>query len=194
MTYPVTRRERIIAHLAAHPGLTAGEVARALRLSGPLNSLLRDMEERGQVTASKIWWPQQGRQVNVWRVAAAGTAPLAVPRETIECRRELGRLSQARSRARARGLVIPPGGTVPDLRVPAGGFTLPAGAACRAADPEMFFPEPGQDDSEARAICAACPIRVGCYDLARATGQQFGVWGGTNFDVTAAVHREAKAS
>jgi hypothetical protein len=194
MTYgPVTRRERILAHLAAHPDLTAGELARAFGLRGPLHPLLRDMEERGQVTASKIWWPQQGRQVNVWRVAEPDTAPLAIPWDVIERRRELARLNQARTRARARGLVIPPGGAVPDFRVPAGGFTLPPGAACRTADPELFFPDTARAEAEARAICAACPIRRECYALARATGQQFGVWGGTNFDVTAA-HREEMAS
>jgi WhiB family redox-sensing transcriptional regulator len=82
---------------------------------------------------------------------------------------------------------------VPDLRVPAGGFVLPPGAACCGADPELFFPAPDQDDSRARAICARCRIRLECYGLAAETGQKTGIWGGVNFDVTAA-HRKDKAS
>ena len=188
-----TRRERILAHLADHPDLTAGELARALGLNPPLNPLLRNMEAKAQTTATKVWWPQQGRQVNVWRIAPPGTAPPQLASEVAAHRRKLARLNQQRGRARARGLAIPPGGAVPDLRVPAGGFTLPPSAACRGADPDLFFPEPGQDDTGARAICARCPICRECYGLARSTGQQFGIWGGINFEVTAA-HREVKAS
>ena len=158
----VTRRQRILAYLADHPDLTAGEIARALGLYPPLNPLLRSMEAKAQITATKVWWPQQGRQVNVWRIAPGGTVPPQLASEVAAHRRELGRLNQQRGRGRARGLVIPPGGAVPDLRVPSGGFTLPRGAACAGADPDLFFPEPGQDDTGARAICARCPIRREC--------------------------------
>jgi hypothetical protein len=188
-----TRRERILAHLAAHPDLAAGELARALGLNPPLNPLLRNMEAKAQITASQVWWPQQGRQVNVWRVAPPGTVPPQLASEVAAHRRELARQGQRRQRARARGLVIPTGAQVPDLRVPSDGFTLPRGAACADADPETFFPDPGQDDTQARAICARCPIRRECYALARATGQRWGIWGGVNFEITAA-HRQDKAS
>ena len=195
MTYlPVTRCERVLAHLAAHPDLTAGEIACALGLKPPLNPLLRRMEAAAQiVTAAKVWAPQQGRQVNAWRVAPPGTVPPQPASEVAAHRRELARQSQRRQRARARGLVIPRGAEVPDLRAPSDGFTLRTGAACAGADPEMFFPEPGQDDTGARAICARCPIRRECYHLARATGQRWGIWGGINFEITAA-HRQDKAS
>jgi hypothetical protein len=188
-----TRRERILAYLADHPDLAAGELARALGLNPPLNPLLRNMEAKAQITATKVWWPQQGRQVNVWRIAPAGTVPPQLASEVAAHRRELDRRNRQRNRARARGLDIPPGGSVRDLRVPAGGFTLPPGAACRGADPDLFFPGPFQGDGEARAICSACPIRRECYALAIATGQQFGIWGGINFEITAA-HRQEKAS
>jgi WhiB family transcriptional regulator, redox-sensing transcriptional regulator len=194
MTYRTgTRRQRILAHLADYPDLTAGEIARGLGLKPPLNPLLRDMEAKAQITASKVWWPQQGRRINVWAVAPVGTMPSRATSDMTARRRELGRLSRNRARARARGLDIPPGGAVPDLRVPAGGVALPPGAACAGADPELFFPEPGQSEDGARAICARCRIRPECYGLARSTGQKFGIWGGVNFDVTAA-HRKDKAS
>jgi Transcription factor WhiB len=188
-----TRRERILAHLAAHPDLAAGELARALGLNPPLNPLLRNMEAKAQITASQVWWPQQGRQVNVWRVAPPGTVPPQLASEVAAHRRELARLGQRRQRARTRGLVVPRGAEVPDLRALSDGFTLPPGAACAGTDPDLFFPDPGQDDTGARAICARCPIRRECYTLALATGQRYGIWGGINFEITAA-HRQEKAS
>jgi WhiB family redox-sensing transcriptional regulator len=36
------------------------------------------------------------------------------------------------------------------------------GALCTQVDPELFFPELGQPTREAKAICAACPVRVAC--------------------------------
>ena len=56
-------------------------------------------------------------------------------------------------------------------------------AACRFADPELFFPMspsgPSLDQIErARAICATCPVRRECLQFALATRQAHGVWGG----------------
>ena len=57
-------------------------------------------------------------------------------------------------------------------------------AACRTADPEIFFPVsahgPGQEDiAQAKAVCARCPVRKQCLQFALATHQVHGVWGGT---------------
>jgi len=56
-------------------------------------------------------------------------------------------------------------------------------AACRDADPELFFPEPGEHEqiAAAKGVCAACPVRVPC--LADVTaweqpGYRSGVAGG----------------
>ncbi|MEV0623876.1 WhiB family transcriptional regulator [Nonomuraea sp. NPDC050404] len=59
-----------------------------------------------------------------------------------------------------------------------------ARAACRDADPELFFPitwddRPGRADDEARSICRACPVRPACLDWAVRTGEPDGMWGGT---------------
>lgn len=55
-------------------------------------------------------------------------------------------------------------------------------AACRDADPDLFFPElgPGMHAqiAEARRICAACPVRVACLHYAQARREPFGIWGG----------------
>ena len=56
-------------------------------------------------------------------------------------------------------------------------------AACRDADPELFFPD--GDLSSARAkvktaklICRGCPISVACLNWALSSGQEAGIWGG----------------
>lgn len=57
-------------------------------------------------------------------------------------------------------------------------------AACRTADPDMFFPVssvgPGRDEvARAKEVCASCRVRRQCLQFALATRQAHGVWGGT---------------
>ena len=67
-------------------------------------------------------------------------------------------------------------------------------AACRDADPELFFP-PGtagpalRQIGEAKRICRACPAETKC--LAWALDQEVtdGVWGGTTLDERRALRR-----
>jgi WhiB family transcriptional regulator, redox-sensing transcriptional regulator len=70
-------------------------------------------------------------------------------------------------------------------------------AACRLADPELFFPVspggPSLDRTErARAICATCPVRRECLQFALATRQAYGVWGGMSEQERGAVHQRAE--
>ena len=51
-------------------------------------------------------------------------------------------------------------------------------AACRGADPDLFFPERGESADPARQICARCPVRQPCLAYALDTGITHGVWGG----------------
>jgi WhiB family redox-sensing transcriptional regulator len=60
-------------------------------------------------------------------------------------------------------------------------------AACRDADPELFFPD--GDIRSARAqvkaaklICRSCPVSVTCLSWALASGQEVGIWGGLTED------------
>jgi WhiB family transcriptional regulator, redox-sensing transcriptional regulator len=58
-------------------------------------------------------------------------------------------------------------------------------AACRSADPELFFPisitGAGRAEvTRAKALCARCPIREQCLDYALDSHQVYGVWGGTS--------------
>ena len=168
-----SRRARILAHLEDHPGLTAWELGCALGLAdGSLRSLLRDMKQKAEVVTASEWRPQQGRQVTLWYVAPPGTVPPPVSPEAAGRRRRRDRESLRRRRARACGTARP--------RLTVAAPLLPA-AACRAADPRLFFPPEGDEGAEAKAICAGCPVRAECYALAVANGEECGIWGGVDF-------------
>lgn len=55
-----------------------------------------------------------------------------------------------------------------------------ATAACRSEDPEVFFPSPTATPQvqHAKAICAACPVRLKCLCLALGNGLDHGIFGG----------------
>ena len=57
-------------------------------------------------------------------------------------------------------------------------------AACRDADPELFFPVsdmgPGaRQVAEAKSVCARCPVSAPCLDYALDNALDHGVFGGT---------------
>jgi WhiB family transcriptional regulator, redox-sensing transcriptional regulator len=67
-------------------------------------------------------------------------------------------------------------------------------AACRAHDPELFFPVsaigPGHADTEAaKRVCRACPVLAECLEWAIAGAIPFGVVGGLSEDERRAVAR-----
>jgi len=49
-------------------------------------------------------------------------------------------------------------------------------AACVEVGTEFFFPDMGESNRDAKAICAPCPVRAQC--LAFGMGEAYGVWGG----------------
>ncbi|MFI0915224.1 WhiB family transcriptional regulator [Streptomyces abikoensis] len=60
-------------------------------------------------------------------------------------------------------------------------------AACRDADPELFFTvgydaQAMQDREEAKAYCRRCRVRAQCLDLADQTDVEDGLWGDTEKD------------
>jgi hypothetical protein len=63
-------------------------------------------------------------------------------------------------------------------------------AACRTADPELFFPQVGAPDelaqtAAAKRLCAACPVREVCLADAMAwedPARRVGVFGGLSAD------------
>jgi WhiB family transcriptional regulator, redox-sensing transcriptional regulator len=70
-------------------------------------------------------------------------------------------------------------------------------AACRDADPELFFPD--GDIGSARAqvktaklICRGCPVSATCLNWALADGQEAGIWGGLTEDERRRLHRRGR--
>jgi WhiB family redox-sensing transcriptional regulator len=51
-------------------------------------------------------------------------------------------------------------------------------ALCRGQDPDLFFPERGVPTTEAKAICARCPVRYDCREYAIEHRIPNGIWGG----------------
>jgi WhiB family redox-sensing transcriptional regulator len=187
-----SRRARILAHLAGHPDLSVHEICRVLGFiresgrgcTGGVLYLLRSMEEQALVVAHTEFRARQGRQVRLWRAAPLGTVPSPAAQTLMERRRERDRLSKRR--ARARGDVAAPGvraGVIARDKLPvAASWRLPPGSACRDADARLFFPEPGESDAQAKAICAVCPVWAECLAVALANGERYGVWGGVNLE------------
>ena len=69
-------------------------------------------------------------------------------------------------------------------------------AACKDADPRLFFPadeeRPSRRDRRerrAKRICAPCEARAACLDYALAHDERHGIWGGLNPDERASMHR-----
>ena len=53
-------------------------------------------------------------------------------------------------------------------------------AACRKADPDLFFPDEGDNVAqiaEAKAVCDGCAVKDGCLAFALEF-PQYGIWGG----------------
>jgi hypothetical protein len=184
-------RPRILAYLAEHPGQTAYEVAAALGYGKPesstIASIIRRMWRQGVLVHDMGLRPNTGQEARLWRVAPPGTPPppCEMSRAAAERRRALNRMNKRRQRARAAWLHVDRGAQLHSRPAAPSGpavWQLPAGAACRDADTRLFFPEPGEDDWEAKQICAACPIRVQCLALAITNGEEFGIWGGVNLE------------
>jgi WhiB family redox-sensing transcriptional regulator len=188
-----SRQAAVLAYLADHPDLTACELSRALGLSGQPYRQLARLEQMARVVSATAWDPASGRDVTRWRIAPPGTVPPS-PKQAdpvaLERRRERDRLSQRARRALAVALSSPRSGPAPVPRLP--------GAACRSADPELFFTPESElvadwqrREAEARAICGGCPDRVRCLDYALETRQAHGIWGGATESERRAMLRQA---
>lgn len=73
-------------------------------------------------------------------------------------------------------------------------------AACHAGgvDPDLFFPDPGDDLAAPLAVCADCVVREDCLSWVmaeeEAMGSTFhGIWGGLTVRKRRAAHRAAAA-
>ncbi|NKQ57436.1 WhiB family transcriptional regulator [Amycolatopsis sp. K13G38] len=71
-------------------------------------------------------------------------------------------------------------------------------AACRDEDPELFFPVsdkgPGaRQVTQAKAVCARCPVRSECLSHALDNGLDYGIFGGTTETERRGLFRRTRA-
>ena len=67
-------------------------------------------------------------------------------------------------------------------------------AACRGEDPELFFPIGTTGAAllqltDAKRVCAGCPVQSECLRWALVAGIEYGVWGGMGEDERRALRR-----
>jgi WhiB family transcriptional regulator, redox-sensing transcriptional regulator len=65
-------------------------------------------------------------------------------------------------------------------------------ASCAQTDPEIFFPPHGDPATEARQICACCPVRDDCLAYALDAAERFGIWGGLDPDERRNLYRRLR--
>lgn len=55
---------------------------------------------------------------------------------------------------------------------------------CRTLDPDAMYPNDKDTAGKARAkaICAACPVKSQCLEIALRSRERWGVWGGLDED------------
>ncbi|MFE1028582.1 WhiB family transcriptional regulator [Streptomyces sp. NPDC058818] len=71
-----------------------------------------------------------------------------------------------------------------------------AASVCKDEDPELFFPIGNTGPAllqieEAKAVCRRCPVMERCLQWALESGQEHGVWGGTDEDERRRIRRRA---
>lgn len=54
----------------------------------------------------------------------------------------------------------------------------------------LFFSQTASDLAAAQAICAQCPVRIACLEMALEENFEYGVWGGVIFWDGQAFHRK----
>lgn len=60
-------------------------------------------------------------------------------------------------------------------------------ASCRGRGVKLFF---RGLTAETEAVCGLCPVSGQCRDYAKQNREEFGIWGGLDFDQRAVRHRE----
>jgi WhiB family redox-sensing transcriptional regulator len=69
-----------------------------------------------------------------------------------------------------------------------------ARAACRDTNTEIFFPASANEEVDALAICATCPVRAQCLDYAIRNRENHGIWGGTTPEERRRMRRHSAAA
>jgi WhiB family redox-sensing transcriptional regulator len=67
---------------------------------------------------------------------------------------------------------------LPDLQAILHRPTWQREAACRGADPQLFFSRDGSTLTKAKSICARCPVVEECEEFSKGHALLKGVWAG----------------
>lgn len=54
------------------------------------------------------------------------------------------------------------------------------GTCRKLADPDIMYPEDGDESREAKELCMRCPVRQDCLDYALRNKEEWGIWGGAS--------------
>jgi len=65
-----------------------------------------------------------------------------------------------------------------------------SGRCAEGDNHHLFFSQNASDLAKAQSICADCPVRLRCLELALEEGFEYGVWGGVIFWEGQAFHRK----
>jgi WhiB family redox-sensing transcriptional regulator len=168
------------------PGQLARELGGDQRQIGHLLAQLRAGPSTAAERITQLWQAHQqdptGRPLRssqlAWRL---GVSDSYVRHITWQLRRQAGQPPLAERLASTTGQLanpppVAPGDGERDWRLE---------AACREADPELFFPDPGQapQAAAAKAICAGCGVRGPCLEAAlhgpQARDDHTGIFAGT---------------
>jgi WhiB family transcriptional regulator, redox-sensing transcriptional regulator len=84
-------------------------------------------------------------------------------------------------------------------RLPSGATLDPEvlrAAACGDQDLELFYPDPADLETEraAKRVCAGCPVREPCLEMALATGDQHAILGGTTPEERGRLRRQRQVT
>lgn len=150
------------AAIGATAGVWGGRLVKTTRAAGSQSLLQREIQQRDEI---------------ILRLASSRSAPTDT-----EIAARAGCDARTVQRVRARhDISRKEGRAVNSFVMPDRGWR--ARAACRDEDPELFFPPSGAPANdpwvtEAKRVCAGCPVMTECLIYAIENRDQ-GVWGGT---------------
>lgn len=63
---------------------------------------------------------------------------------------------------------------------------------CKETDPEMFYPDTGDNATQAKATCRTCPVQLKCAQYAIDNNEEYGIWGGLSSKTITRLRRRGR--
>lgn len=64
---------------------------------------------------------------------------------------------------------------------------------CKETDPEIFYPESGDNAQTAKSVCRSCPVQLQCAQYAIDNNEEYGIWGGLGSRTITRLRRRGRA-